>query len=70
MRAKDIVVGESYRHKGTPTYCWAKVTEVLPPKTGWNTLNKIIVRCEWSVEKDSKFVIYKYFAPKDLLNNK
>lgn len=67
MRAKDLVIGEFYRHKNNPTYCWAKVIKVLPPKTGENTLNKIVVKCEWSTDKGSVIGLVKYFSPADLV---
>ena len=67
MRAKDLIVGESYRHKDHPNYCWAKVIKVLKPKEGENTLNKIIVKCEWSQDKDAVFGFIKYFKPSDLV---
>lgn len=67
MRAKDLVVGESYRHKDHPTYCWAKVLKVMPPKTGDNPLNAIIVKCEYSTDKDGKFGLIKHFKPRDLV---
>jgi len=70
MIAKDIVIGESYRHKDNPNYCWAKVLKVLQPKEGENTLNKIIVKCEYSQNKDDLFGLIKYFSPKDLVTNK
>ncbi|HAR38603.1 MAG TPA: hypothetical protein DCS09_08570 [Porphyromonadaceae bacterium] len=67
MRAKDLVVGESYRHKDTPSYAWARVVELLPPKRGDNPYNRIIVKCEWSVEKNDGFGLIKYFKPADLI---
>ncbi len=69
MRAKDIVIGESYRHKDHPKYCWAKAVKVLRPKEGENTLNKIIVKCEYSQDKDDSFGLIKYFSPADLMPN-
>jgi hypothetical protein len=70
MRAKDLVVGESYRHKDHPNYCWAKVIEVLPPKTGDNPFNGIIVKCEYSQNKDDNFGLVKHFRPSDLVREK
>ena len=68
MRAKDIVVGESYRHKDHPNYCWAKVVKVLRPKEDENPHNKIIVKCQWSQNKDDTFALIKYFTPADLVS--
>lgn len=67
MRADKIVIGESYRHKDHPTYCWAKVLEVLPKNTGSTPFNRIIVKCLYSVGKDASFGIVKHFKPSDLV---
>jgi len=67
MRAKDIVIGKSYRHKDHPTYCWAKAVKVLKPKEGENTTTRIVVKCEWSQDKDGTFGLIKYFSPADLV---
>lgn len=69
MRAKDLIVGESYRHKDHPAYCFAKVVKVLKPKEGENPHNKIIVKCEYSQCKDDQFALVKYFTPADLVAN-
>ena len=66
MRAKDLVVGESYRHKDHPSYCWAKVIAVMPPKTKRSPFNRILVKCEYSVCKDAPFGLIKYFKASDL----
>tara|TARA_R110002096_G_scaffold66306_1_gene161387 strand:- start:32874 stop:33104 length:231 start_codon:yes stop_codon:yes gene_type:complete len=70
MKAKDIVIGESYRHKDHPTYAWAKAVKVLKPKQDENPHNRIIVKCEYSVDKNPKFGLIKYFKPSDLLSHK
>jgi hypothetical protein len=67
MRAQDIVIGQSYRHKNTPDYAWAKAVKVLKPLEGENTHKKIIVKCEWSVNKDDAYGFIKYFSPSDLI---
>lgn len=67
MRAQDLIVGESYRHKDHPNYCWAKVVKVLKPKEAENPHNRIIVKCEYSQMKDDKFGLIKYFKPSDLM---
>lgn len=69
MRAKDIVIDETYRHKDHQKYCWAKAIKVLRPKEGENTTTKIVVKCEWSQNKDAKFGMIKYFSPADLIPN-
>lgn len=69
MRARDIIIGESYRHKDNPSYCWAKAIKVLKPKEGENPLNRIIVKCEYSQNKDDCFGLIKYFRPEDLMRN-
>lgn len=69
MRAQDIVIGESYRHKTTPDYGWAKVVTVLRPKEGDNTTTRIVVKCEWSIDKNGTFGLIKYFNPADLVSN-
>ena len=68
MRAKDLIIGQSYRHKDHPTYAWAKVVKVLKPKEDENPHNGIIVKCEYSVDKDPKFGPIKYFKSSDLLS--
>ena len=67
MRAKDIVIGESYRHKDNPTYCWAKAVKVLKPKEGGNATGRIAVKCEWSQDRNGNFGLIKYFSPADLV---
>lgn len=68
MRAKDIVIGESYRHKHHPHY-FAKAVKVLNPKAGENTTSRIIVKCEYSQQEDGGFGMIKYFSPADLVPN-
>jgi len=67
MRAQHIKIGESYRHKDNPTYCWARVVKVLKPKEAENTHNRIVVKCEFSQNKSDKFGLIKYFKPSDLI---
>ena len=68
MRAINLVIDESYRHKDNPTYCFVKVIRILKPKEAENTLNRIIVKCEYSQNKDDNFGLIKYFKPSDLIN--
>lgn len=67
MRSSDLVVGESYRHKDHPNYCYAKVIKVLKPREGENPCNRIVVKCEYSQGKDDCFGLVKYFKPSDLM---
>ena len=70
MRANDIVIGQSYRHKSHQCYAWAKAIKVLKPGEGENVLKKIIVKCEWSQNKDDTFGMIKYFSPSDLIKER
>lgn len=70
MNSKNIVIGESYRHKDHPAYCWTRVIKILKPKEGENTTTYIVVKCEYSVDKNSNFGLTKYFKPSDLVKNK
>jgi len=67
MRAKDIIIGQHYRHRTNTSYGWAKALKVVPPKTGVNTNSFIVVECEWAQQKDDKFALRKYFRPADLV---
>lgn len=67
MRAKDIIIGHNYRHKTNPNYAWAKPLQILKPKEGINTNGYIVVKCEWSVDKNGSFGMIKYFKPYDLI---
>jgi hypothetical protein len=67
MRASDLIIGESYRHKEHPDYCWARVVKILKPKEEENPHNRIIVKCEYSVGIGDSFGLIKYFKPSDLV---
>lgn len=67
MRAIDIKIGESYRHKDHPNYCWAKAVEVLKPKQKENINGYIVVKCDYSIVKDEKNSQTLYFKPSDLI---
>jgi hypothetical protein len=67
MRADKLTIGKSYRHKDNKSYGWAKVIKILKPKECENTQGYIIVKCEWSVDKDSSFGMIKYFRPSNLV---
>ena len=68
MKADKLIVGESYRHKDNPNYCWAKVIAILKPKEAENPHNRIIVKCEWSQNKNDQVGLIKYFKPSDLVD--
>ena len=67
MRAKDIVVGKKYHLKTAPAFPWIKVLEVIPPKTGLNTNNYIVVKCVHSSSGWSDVGIIRHFRPKDII---
>ncbi|MCK5604475.1 hypothetical protein KAR91_21475 [Candidatus Pacearchaeota archaeon] len=67
MRAKDIEIGESYRHKDHPTYAWARPLKILKPKEAENPHNRIVVKCEWTTRRNANFGMIKYFKPSDLM---
>jgi hypothetical protein len=67
MKADKLIVGESYRHKDHNDYCWAKVIKILKPKEAENPHNRIIVKCEWSENKNARQGLIKYFKPSDLI---
>jgi hypothetical protein len=69
MNSKNIVIGESYRHKNHPSYAYAKVLEVLQPRTGINTTNKILAKCQYSVHYERVGRIL-YFQLNDLIKDK
>jgi hypothetical protein len=67
MRAQDIKIGESYRHREHPEYAWAKAVEILKPGQGGNNQTFTVVKCEWTVHKNDGFGLIKYFRPRDLI---
>ena len=69
MQAKNVVIGESYRHKEHPSYGWAKAVKVLRPKQDENTNTFIVVKCEYTQQKNDVIGLVKYFKPSDLLNS-
>jgi hypothetical protein len=70
MRANKLIIGECYRHKDHKHYGFAKVIAILKPKEAENIHRYIIVKCEWSLDKNSIFGFIKYFKPSDLFINK
>jgi len=67
MRPQDIKIGEYYRHRTSTNYAYAKAVRVLKAKEAENTNSYAVVKCEWSVDKDDKFWLIKYFRPCDLI---
>lgn len=65
MRAKDIVIGEYYKHKDAGWY--AQPIEILPPKTRVNTNPFTVIKCRWMMSKGSGIGLIKYFTPKNLI---
>lgn len=66
MRAKNIIIGKTYKLKQCPEY-YAKALEVLGPKNKENTNSFIVVKCIWSQSYESSFGIIKYFKPSNLI---
>ena len=69
MRPQDIKIGEYYRFKSHPDYSYAKVIEVLKPKSYENTHTYTVVRCEQSIHKDDNFGMIRYVRPVDLVKD-
>ncbi len=67
MRAKDVIIGEHYRHKEFPDGWWAKVIGILKPYEGKNVSGRIIANVHWASNKDANVGIVKYFAVSDLI---
>ena len=66
-----IEIGETYRHKDSMDGWFARVIEILPPKTGINKNGYIVVKVEWTQQHQSKsgdviVGVYKYFRKSDL----
>ena len=78
MRTQDIKIGEYYRHRTSPDYAYAKAIEILKPKPKYLQRTAIdkeikctVVKCEWTVDKNSKgLILIKYFRPCDLIKDK
>lgn len=52
MDIKDVKIGEIYKcleHGG-----YAKVIEIVPPKTKDNTFNYTKIRCKWTTDSKAK----------------
>jgi hypothetical protein len=78
MRAQDIVIGETYRHRDHPAYCYAKAIKIIRPMAKYKqygltedekTLKCVCVKCEWTQSKNDSFGLIKYFRPCDLVKD-
>ena len=67
MKVNQLVIGEHYRLKSTPNYGWAKVVEILNPKTPDNSNSFTIVLCEHTVHKGDNFGFIRRFRLGDIL---
>jgi len=67
MMFKQIQIGELYRLRDQPNYCYAKAVEKLNPHTGTNTTNKQVIKCLWSTNKNFDFALVKHFSPANLI---
>lgn len=79
MRTQDIVIGETYRHRGSPDYCYAKALKIIRPMAkfkqryafGFTDEEKsakcVCVKCEWTLDKNGASGFIKYFRPCDLV---
>lgn len=70
MRARDIVLGESYRLKKSPDYGYIKALEIIPAKQGINSTNYIAVKCEHTVNKNDTLGFIRYFKPSSIIKIK
>ena len=67
---KNIVIGNYYRKSNTPNYGWAKVLKILPACTGKNNNKYPVAECEWTISKNDKIGLIKYFKLSDLIIGK
>lgn len=72
MKTKDIIIGTFYRNKNSRDsfgnfYSYAKVLKILKPKQEENTTRKMLVKCEWVINKNDSFGLIKYFKISDLI---
>ena len=77
MRTQDIKIGETYRHRTSPNYGYAKALKIVKPNKDnfWKTedektIKVVAVRCKWSTYKNDTFGLIKYFRPCDLIEVK
>lgn len=69
MQLRNPVVGEYYRHKSSPNYCWAKVLTVLEAKQYPNDKSYKVVKCEWVTDKSNMSGLIKHFKVSDLIKS-
>jgi len=67
---RNPVIGEYYRHKSSPNYCWAKVINVLEANKYPNDKSYKVVECEWVTSKSNDIGLIKYFKVSDLIKPK
>jgi len=65
MRAKDIVIGKTYKLKNNPYFI--EPLKILKPKEEENVNNYIVVKCVFLTSIRDKFGIIKYFKPSDIV---
>lgn len=70
MRLQDIKIGEFYRLKEHPNYCYAQAVGFLKPMEHPNENKFTVVKCLYSVQKNDNFTLVKYFKPNDLQKGK
>jgi len=66
-----VEVGKYYHLRdqdpNSTCYPYAKVLEIIPPRTGKNNTNRKVAKCEWTVRKDDEFGFIKYFFVGDMI---
>lgn len=79
MRTQDIKIGSYYRHIDHPSYCFAKAIKIIRPMAKFKreyeynltddekSVKFVCVKCEWTLSKDDKSGLIKYFRPCDLV---
>jgi hypothetical protein len=80
MRTQDIVIGETYRHRDHPNYCYAKALKIIRPMAKYKQkyadltddeklIKTVCVKCEWIISKNDSLGLIKYFKPCDLVKD-
>ena len=69
MKAKDIVIGKTYRHR-TSSVGYAQPVSLIPPRSGVNKSAATLVKCGWSADPRFLVFMFKYFKPSDLVEIK
>lgn len=65
MEARDLIEGETYRHKDHPNYCRFKVLKIVEDADPNNT----IVKCQFITPKDANFGLVDHFKLSDLVRD-